>query len=213
MLRTALAPFHRNANRDMYTSNDIRSTTTFAYTYPELANNATPSAIKAAINTLYGSNAAAGGPVRRAQPISGAASRKQVETTPGEIVDGWYRHYVANIVSGKFSVNGSYSVYVFLGDVGEEEPCTWQLSPNLVGSHSVFAALTKAGVGMKTTGMKPIRVAGAVPLTDALLNKAASGDVKSMDSDTVEAYLRKNLQWRVAKAYWNTPPFTSPGLY
>lgn len=183
----------------MYTSNDVRSTTTFGYSYPETANNATVSSIRAAINVLYGSNAAAGGPVRRAQPISDAASRKQVETTPGEIINGQYRHYVANVVSSKFAVNGSYSVYVFLGDVGKEEPHEWPLSTNLVGSHSVFAALTKAGARMKTAGMNPIKVTGAIPLTDSLLNKAAAGEVESMDSGTVEPYLRKNLQWRIAK--------------
>ncbi|EME42325.1 hypothetical protein DOTSEDRAFT_81246 [Dothistroma septosporum NZE10] len=75
----------------------------------------------------------------------------------------------------------------------------WQLSANLVGSHSVFAALTEKGASMKTTGMSPVKVAGAVPLTDVLLNKAGSGDVKSMDSDTVEPYLRKSLQWRFAR--------------
>ena len=51
----------------------------------------------------------------------------------------------------------------------------------------------------KVMASKPgIEVTGSMPLTSALLTKADSGELASMNPATVEAYLTNNLQWRVA---------------
>jgi tyrosinase len=85
------------------------------------------------------------------------------------------RQYVANIVSDKFALNGSYAVYLFMRDF-DERVCEWALSPNLVGTHGVSANLgMKQGPGaekkMGGGGREGIKVAGALPLTDMLLSK------------------------------------------
>ncbi|KAF1983552.1 Di-copper centre-containing protein [Aulographum hederae CBS 113979] len=52
---TQLKPFHSSASGEFWTSNTARYTETFGYTYPELQNG-NLSALRAAINSLYGPN-------------------------------------------------------------------------------------------------------------------------------------------------------------
>lgn len=56
---TFLAPFHAGTNGQPHTTNSVRDTNTFKYTYPELTSGDTsPSGMMAKINALYGSGAA-----------------------------------------------------------------------------------------------------------------------------------------------------------
>jgi len=66
-----LTPFHRNTNGDFWTSNQVRDTKTFKYTYPEFANtDGSTGAIQSQINRLYGpgATATAGSTKRSAAP-------------------------------------------------------------------------------------------------------------------------------------------------
>lgn len=115
------------------------------------------------------------------------------------LVNGHLRQYAANIVSQKHALNGSYAVYVFMGDF-TDDPCQWALSPNLAGTHAVAAnlELKKAPGVSKMVETNPIRVGAALPLTDMLLMKVRAGELKSMEMGDVEPYLRENLHWRVS---------------
>ena len=56
---TFLAPFHSDANGNGLTTNSVRDTNTFKYTYPEFTSGDTsPAGIMAKVNALYGSAAA-----------------------------------------------------------------------------------------------------------------------------------------------------------
>lgn len=121
-----------------------------------------------------------------------------MNTSPGMLVNGCLRHYVANIISQKFTLNGSYAVYVFLGGF-EENPSTWPLSENLAGTHAIAASMASMDMAnARSAALSTVKVTGAVPLTDSLVSKVKSGELASMDIDTVEAYLLDNLRWRVA---------------
>ncbi|KAK4498075.1 hypothetical protein PRZ48_010731 [Zasmidium cellare] len=197
---TPLTPFHMDSNGKPFTSNDVMDTTSLGYTYPELANNTGRAAVVAKIRELYGSNAVSGGPLKRssgAQRVSQAATKQLVHSAPGEVVEGRLQHYVANIVSQKFAMNGSYAVYLFLGDVQSEEPETWPLCSNMVGTHAVFAGYAGAP-GKRSVGHSSVKVTGSIPLTDGLLNKVHSRELSSMSNTAVENYLHENLKWRVA---------------
>jgi tyrosinase len=127
-----------------------------------------------------------------------AASAEDVVSAPGMLVDGHLQQYIANIVSQKHTLNGSYAVYVFVGDF-DDRPCEWPLSPNLAGTHAVSANLmVEQKLGAMKAAEKPIKVTGAIPLTDMLLTKVQAGELKSMEGNSVEAYLQANLHWRVA---------------
>ncbi|KAK3683147.1 hypothetical protein LTR37_020509 [Vermiconidia calcicola] len=185
---SALEPFFSNRDRDYWTSASVRSTQTFGYTYPELVGNANVSSVKEAINKLYGSSMGNSG-------LSPRGLRDRA-------ADGRQRQYLANIVSQKFALDGSYAVYLFMGDF-DDTPSSWATSPNLVGTHAVFGALSSSD-GIASTPRSRVRrsdseiqVAGTMPLTSMLLAKMESGELANMKLATVEGYLTYNLHWRV----------------
>lgn len=110
--------------------------------------------------------------------------------------DDYHHEYICNVVSQKFAMNGSYAVYVFLGNVSSNSTEALQLSRNLVGTYAVFSNMPSGDNHMADMDLK---ITGTVPLTTALLAKQQSGELSSMRPIHVEPYLRKNLQWRVAK--------------
>ncbi|KAK5168744.1 uncharacterized protein LTR77_006053 [Saxophila tyrrhenica] len=206
---SALEPFFSTAKRDYWTAGSVRDTKRLGYTYPELIGNPNVSDVKAAINKLYGNSfGSSSGLSRRESQNSTVPSRAAGEahfeaaSIPDEVVlDGRHRQYLANILSQKFALNGSYAIYVFLGDF-DDTPTAWATSPNLVGTHAVFAALDGGdAVSNAQARVKrdhaAIAVTGTMPLTSVLLAKAESGELSSMRPSVVEDYLEANLHWRV----------------
>ncbi|GAB7366278.1 hypothetical protein MBLNU230_g7835t1 [Neophaeotheca triangularis] len=183
---TPLQPFHSDTDGNFYTSRTARRTDTFGYTYPELANNANSSAVRSAINRLYGSSAGSSSLSRRSLPAP----------------QGKQRQYQANVLSQKHALNGSYAIYLFMGDA----PATsseWSTAPNLVGTHAVFGALTsdqatQAPWNAIRTHDKNVIVTGTIPLTSTLVDKVVSGELACLEEADVEAYLKQQLTWRVA---------------
>lgn len=198
--RTALQPFFATSSRKYWTANKLRSTAALGYTYPELANGASTSAVKAAINKLYGSSGASNGLSRRS--IMPDTDNRDSTDTPDEVPDNKYRQYTANILCQKFALNSSFAIYVFLGAF-DDTPATWATSPNLVGTHAVFTGMTGAvgtvrGVKVQTQQKPRIPVTGTMPLTSTLLQKVETGELGDMAPEAIEAYLQANLQWRVS---------------
>ncbi|GAM85668.1 hypothetical protein ANO11243_036750 [Dothideomycetidae sp. 11243] len=172
-----LVPWSKDGNRNLYTSNDVRSTSNFGYTYPE-TNGASAASVRSAVNNLYGSS-------------NGGNSKRSLT----ERDNGKKYHYIANIVSQKFQMNGSYAVYMFLGQPGDDASA-WPTSSSLIGTHGVAANLAdEQGTGMSSMDLP---ITGTIPLTTTLLEKVASGELADMHPVTVEPYLQQNLQWRIA---------------
>lgn len=160
--------------------------------------------MKAAINKLYGSNTGNDGLLSKrffdfGDDESGLSERDTGPRGPPPK----RREYIANIVSDKFSCNGSYAVYIFLGTFNSSDPTCWPTQPNLVGTHAVFATVpqeaTDEGQKIKRAAMSGIQVTGTMPLTSALLEKAKQGEMRSMRPQHVEEYMANNLQYRVAR--------------
>jgi tyrosinase len=205
----ALDPFHRNSKGDKWTANAVRSTKTFGYTYPELQNNTSVSAVKAAINKLYGSNTDSLLSKRFFDldtPDSESDLTKR-DATPRSAPPK-RREYIANIVSDKFSCNGSYAVYIFLGNFDSSDPKCWPTQPNLVGTHAVFTMIPQDGADdaqkAKRDAMSGIQVTGTMPLNSALLERFKAGDLRSRKPESVEEYVANNLQYRVARVSLNS---------
>ena len=165
--------------------------------------------MKAAINRLYGSSAGSSELAKRnsddasiqRRVLPAAVSHIASNSVDDEQVDGKYRQYLANILSQKFALDRSYAIFLFMGDY-DEDPSTWATSPNLIGTHTVFAAMSKAeettSKARQRREMKDIVVTGSMPLTSMLLAKAQNGELDSMALETVTEYLKENLHWRVA---------------
>ena len=163
--------------------------------------NANISAIKNAINKLYGSSVGSSGLSKRTvqkRDTLTAISATEGEKVSDEVVRGQYRQYLANILTQKFALNGSYAIYVFMGDFNDT-PSAWPTSPSLVGTHAVFGAIDMTGsVQSGVMQSKPgIQVTGSMPLTSMLLTKARAGEIADMAPATIEQYLTDNLHWRV----------------
>jgi len=130
---------------------------------------------------------------------------------PNEMNDGKYYEYIANIKSQKFALNGSYAVYVFIGEF-DDTPSAWALSPNLVGTHAVLAALANVDAtsnpqGRRSqTGGPPIEVGGTLPLTSLLRANVEQGKLSSMDLNEVTDYLKDHLSWRVGTVRRSNAP-------
>ncbi|KAF2877846.1 hypothetical protein BDV95DRAFT_479733 [Massariosphaeria phaeospora] len=197
-LVTALHPFHRNDAGDFWTSESSRHTDVYAYTYPELAglnpNDTSPLVSK--VNTLYGPK-----PTRPQQTKRGTSTIAGAPNFSGQ------RQYIADIKVHKFGLDGSFNVYVFLGDtLLADEPLggsdsnsnsnskQWSAAPSFVGITGFLAQNGVTNVQKKTQEAN-----GAVPLTAALEAKMRAGELRSMQEDVVSAYLQRNLRWRIAK--------------
>lgn len=166
--------------------------------------------MKAAINKLYGSNTGNDGLLSKRffdfgppEPESGPESAPSKRDASSKYGPTKRREYIANIVSNKFSCNGSYAVYIFLGPFNASDPSCWPTQPNLVGTHAVFATVpqeaTDGGQATKRSAKSGIQVTGTMPLNSALLEKAKAGEMRSRDPGHVEDYLTNNLQYRVAR--------------
>lgn len=83
-----LTPFHKNANGDFWTTNQVRDWKIFKYTYPEFANtDGSSRAIQSQINRLYGpgATATAGSTKRTVEPQTYGADAFDEEK---DVVDG-----------------------------------------------------------------------------------------------------------------------------
>lgn len=213
----ALEPFSRDRRGTKWTSATVRSTEQFGYNYPETQTNDVAQ-IKSAVNRLYGSGFTGGGPTGAKkrnlhhdhQALHGhkrdamrAATAAEAKAASGFFVDGLQHHYTANVISNKHALNGSYAIYLFMGDFDEANPCTWPTAQNLTGIHGTFSGLHEDS-NIKRPSVK---TSGTVPLTDALLSKVKSGELASMDEDVVADYLEQNLHWRAAQVKF--APFVS----
>lgn len=164
--------------------------------------------MKAAINKLYGSNTGNESLLsKRFFDFEGPESESEARLGKREAAPKngppKRREYIANIVSDKFSCNGSYAVYIFLGNFDSADPTCWPTQPNLVGTHAVFATVpqeaTDEGQKVKRAAMSGIQVTGTMPLNSALLEKFKAGEIRSPKPEHVEEYMSNNLQYRVAR--------------
>ncbi|KAK4997599.1 hypothetical protein LTR66_003012 [Elasticomyces elasticus] len=203
-----LTPFHDDASGSFWTSDSARNANDFGYTYPELiSGNQSSASLKAAINTLYGRTAGSTSISKRGVTENLATADS---IAVASAVDGRMRHYLANIVSQKFGLEGSYSIYLFMGPFGND-PTKWSVDPNLVGTHSVFASMAAGAkplqrrhdmpsrdVMQRSHNMPELQVTGTIPLTTMLVNKVAQGELQCLGPWEVSPYLQQNLHWRVA---------------
>jgi tyrosinase len=165
------------------------------------------SAVKAAINKLYGSTTGSNDSLlsKRFFDFDTPESESGLIRRDGAAKSAppKRREYIANIVSDKFSCNGSYAVYIFLGTFDSSDPSCWPTQPNLVGTHAVFAMIPQEAADdahqAKRAAMSGIQVTGTMPLNSALLKRYKAGNLRSRKPESVEEYMANNLQYRVAR--------------
>lgn len=164
--------------------------------------------MKAAINKLYGSTTGSDNLLSKRffdfdAPEQDSGLSERDATAAAKNGPPKRREYIANIVSDKFGCNGSYAVYVFLGNFDSSDPKCWPTQPNLVGTHAVFSMIPQDAKDdaskAKRAAMSGIQVTGTIPLNSALLERFKAGEMRSRQPGSVEEYMANNLQYRVAR--------------
>jgi tyrosinase len=198
--KTNLTPFHRNDAGRFWTSEDIRDTNVFAYTYPELVDlgDKGKEKLTARVKALYGPDAM---PQKRSMEEDGVQlTKRDSARIAGAPNFSGKRQYIANIKVHKFGLDGSFSVYVFLGDDCGNDAKAWMTESSFVGS---VGMLSQAGVAAADTQKLNQVANGAVPLTAALEAKVRVGELESMHEEVVAKYLQERLGWRISKVRKN----------
>jgi tyrosinase len=204
--KSPLKPFHRKGG-GFWTSKGARSTRSFHYTYPELADNPSQATLRARINRLYGG---AVGVSKSAEPPTKRAIAETLNTVPdvpvmlniesGDIVYS----YTAEIMMPKTFNGAGYNVLLFLG-APSDDASAWLTDPNVVG----FQASLGNSNGF---GDPEALIPANVYLTDAIVRRYDAGEIDSLDKDTVEAYLTDNLVWRAEQNGQAIAPDAAPAL-
>ena len=126
-------------------------------------------------------------------------------TSPLHASNGSAYQYVCNIETPRYSLNGSYSVFLFMRDPTSEEPTSWSFDKNLIGPYGVLAQTDMI--------MSNITVAGSIPLTRKLTEEVSRGTLEDLSNEKVESHLKQNLKWRVAGPQGQSIiPDTIPGF-
>lgn len=113
--------------------------------------------------------------------------------------------YVANIQTPRYHLNGSYYIFLFLGQPASEDPSSWITDTNLVGPMGVLA---QDGMPMSN-----ISITGSIPLTRSLTAKFSAGELAGLNEETVGPYLKGQLSWRIAATSGvSVDPSTVPGF-
>lgn len=229
-----MEPFSRDTHGTKWTSTTVRDTTTFGYTYPETQTNNRADTISQ-INKLYGAGFQKSGGLgstihRRGDSITNNTNEEKnvyaanpATTTitsadndddanaeaHGFEIQGRQRRYSADLISNKHAlVDGSYAIYLFVGDFDKENPRGWALEGNLAGTHVAFSRMgnnetngsgSGSGSGDGNDGHSAVVTGGRIPLTNILREKVRRGELESLEEESVERYLRGNLHWRAAK--------------
>lgn len=222
---SALEPFSRDTHGTKWTSTTVRDTTTFGYTYPETQTNNRADTISQ-INKLYGAgfqkSGGLGSTIHRrgdsttnntneeknvyaANPATTTTDDDANAKAHGFEIQGRQRRYSADLISNKHAlVDGSYAIYLFVGDFDKENPRGWALEGNLAGTHVAFSRMGNnetngSGSGSGDEGHSAVVTGGRIPLTNILREKVRRGELESLEEESVERYLRGNLHWRAAK--------------
>ncbi|KAK1514600.1 uncharacterized protein CCOS01_13881 [Colletotrichum costaricense] len=184
-----LHPFHSDTNGTLITSENVKATTTYGYTYDDLS--APPATLQKTINEKYG------------------VLRKHLHANRN--LAGKTNDYVINVQYDRFALNGrSYAVHFFVkGDV-PSSPSEYRAALNHVGSIHTFS--TDYWTAGNTNGVdcqncqgqqaEGVVAKAQVPITLELLFRAVSdgnawADLTSLEPDHIEKYLEQHLKWVV----------------
>ena len=115
--------------------------------------------------------------------------------------DNKYLEWLTNIKAQKHTLEGDYSVHIFLGSPDDEpNVALWPVAPTHVGTFAPFGQprdTSCAKCQQEQTANTVIT--GQIPLTLALVERYLAGIIPDLTESSVIPYLTKELHWRVAR--------------
>lgn len=108
-----------------------------------------------------------------------------------------YTEWVVNIRAQKHGLGQAFRIQVFLGDIDESDPDSWDTEFNAVGRVSVLGRSRETRCAKcRVDTASELMVSGTVPLTSALLQDIVGGETASLKPEDVVPYLTTNLRWK-----------------
>ena len=208
---TDLSPFHLDNGGTLFTPEDVRATSVFGYTYPELVDWNTSAVqlatyVQSQINSLY--NTGAGSQVRdndvkvanRASSTAAAFGHITIDTARKLRVNNQPTQWTIQVQAQRYGASSSFTLYFFMGDA-PIDASSWATTSNLIGS---YTQLVPSGPEQMFPGGVPNTIQhGAVSLTHTLAAGVARGLVKDLTPTSVVPILRQHMTWR-AKSHNGT---------
>jgi hypothetical protein len=108
--------------------------------------------------------------------------------------DGHLREYVANIRVNPKSFGGSFKLYLFDGDVGDES--------SLLGYKFFMVQPRNSGRGGRRKSARKERsrdVVGSITLTSSLMSRVDRGVLSGMGNEDVKSYLASKMSFKAVK--------------
>ncbi|KAK4674167.1 hypothetical protein QC763_118030 [Podospora pseudopauciseta] len=218
---TPLAPFHKDAEGNYYTSDDVRDIHKLGYTYPELQpwldkykdthGNFDASLyvadIKAMIKAIYS-------PGEIGAPTEISSIPRSLTSPLGQ--PDFNKDIIVNVTYNRFALNGiPYTIYFFLGAPFSPPSYSDPLHthPQHVGfiytfSNPIHRNRAAPGCGnCRRKALTDTKSRAQVPITGALIARHPAihngnlphgiHELPSLESDTVGEYLEKHLHWSI----------------
>jgi tyrosinase len=212
-----LTPFYSDYSGNFWTSDKVRSTLSFGYTYEEppfsggqRSKDDRRAQLVAHINKMYGPTSTMGMAKRhnrrgvsgyrkgvksvfRDDGVPDLSRHSALNDRPiAPIMNGnHYTEWLANVHVKMQALDGPFTVCFFIGKVPEKTE-DWNSAVNLVGSMGVFA-----GQGRPNNNNQ---ISSTVHLTPALMKMMAAGYMEDLDATEVCKFLEHFLRVRVVKA-------------
>jgi tyrosinase len=219
--QSPLTPFYSGPNGSFWSSDMVRNTSVFAYTYPEISGLGGPEGrtqVIRAINRLYGAASPANMARQRVRNVvrtdglgsTGGIAKEGVTVEPSTqdddddgneaalsrvVTDNQYREWVANIRVNKQALNASFLIHLHLGDKASNAKSALH-GNDLIGTMGVFASPPSFANHMVSSH----RMSGAIPLTGALIERVRSGVLQNLDVQSVTPFLKDRLRLEVSSA-------------
>jgi tyrosinase len=191
-----LKPFTKDTTGNFFTSVDVTQTRSLGYFYPETASRQAGDVI-AAINRLYGQGET---PITKRHEHGHEEKTEADSVYPGRPFKHGDYDVVLAVTGDKYAVSGSYQVRCYLGGKPSTNKTVHHITHStgygygkgFVGSHGFLGG---SAAGGNTTG--PVLVEGSIPLTAALQEKEAYGELESLHPEHVEPYLKEHLSYKI----------------
>lgn len=123
---------------------------------------------------------------------------------PGADEPGEIKEWSVRVFCKQFELDGSFSVYFFLGGVPNDSN-KWLQDPAFAGTFDVFANPTPDECA-NCTEQKDLLIKGYVHINKAIVKRTKG----SLDAEVVVPYLKRELNWAIKKVWNNLLPMFLP---
>jgi tyrosinase len=198
-----LLPFHSDNGTRFWTSNGVRSTRTFGYTYQEVIDwNTTQAAlasnVRESINKLY--SPAVPITIRQQRGMHSPRNMDHTGLKPDAASvtnrlksNDYERQWIITVQVQRFAYRSPFVIDFFVGSP-PISPSAWPTASNLIGSHAQFIA---ANSGSTRPHSLPDTLSyGQLSLTHYLTASVHNGDLANIEPASAIPFLIRALNWR-----------------